>query len=462
MDGIQGNKSAKRASVPRKKACRPCTVARARCDLIRPTCSRCVDKQLQCEYFVPAAAGARVRRRPEATLLASSAGSTSPSFDPLALTAPEVVLSPTTHNSSLLGTSERTTAVLSCPSDIGDPRPSTSAPSKDTALFDDTDAVLLAPLDVSRIRDRWLDYYFTPTTKQIKEYPARIMALMSRTLSTYPAMWIRNQSHTPPFLHPAQCSQQTIMPETLANCLSLLRLCANAVPGSDDLVRDNVQREMSRLVSVIEEGVHGRTLSHHLSCLSALQAYLLLSIHTYFASKAQPSLGIFSPALIATLHDLASKVSAAGIMSPEEVGGAVLAASSVPRWETWIIAEAKRRTVFCVYMFEDVYNYESSASTYLAEELAALLAPASKWTWRASSRSSFDAEYLGWARAWSGERGLVISELWPREPGGGACTDDADDARRKQETQERISRWAETVDEFGMFLLAVCTTTHNV
>lgn len=272
-------------------------------------------------------------------------------------------------------------------------------------------------------------------------------------------MWTRNQSHIPPFMHLAQCSHEAKMPKPLANCLSLLRLCENAALGSDDLVRDSMRGEMSRLVTVVETDVSFQTMAHHLSCLSALQAYLLLSMHAYFASKTRPTLGIFEPDLITTLHSLASKVSAMGIMCPEEVGDPVSFGTFLPRWETWIIAEAKRRTLFCVYMFEDVYNYDNSATTYLAEELATLLAPASKWTWNATSRTSFKAEYVEWTRAWSGQRGLVISELWPREPHDNA--DEALKARRKQETSDRISRWTESVDEFGMFLLAVCTATHN-
>lgn len=272
-------------------------------------------------------------------------------------------------------------------------------------------------------------------------------------------MWIRSQSHIPPFVHPAQCSYQTDMPKPLANCLSLLRLCENAAPGSDELVRDSVKGEMSRLVTVVETGASDQTMAHHLSCLSALQAYLLLSMHAYFASKARPTLGIFQPDLITTLHDLASKVSATGIMCPEEVGDSLSLGAFLPQWETWITAEAKRRTLFCVYMFEDVYNYDNSATTYLAEELATLLAPASKWTWKATSRSSFKAEYVEWIKAWSGQRGFVISELWPKEPHDN--TNDALEARRKRETADRISRWTENVDEFGMFLLAVCTITHN-
>lgn len=463
MNRSQGNiPPAKRSSVPRKRACQPCTVARARCDLIRPNCTRCVDKQLPCEYSVPAAAGARVRRRIEdsCTVLpavSSSSGSNSLAHPPSGLDS-----SPAVDGALLYSTSETTAITTQTPSH-GNLQPPDLISSSNTAcpVFADTIAGLLAPLDVSRIRDRWLDCYFTPTTKQVKEYPARVMALMSRTVSSYPAMWIRNQSHPPPFIHLAQCRQNATMPEPLANCLSLLRLCASAAPGSDDLVRDSVQREMSRLATVVEEGVRSQTgtLTHHLSCLSALQAYLLLSIHAYFVSKTRPDLRVFTPDLITTLLDLTSKVSAVGIMCHEEVGGTMLARPPIPPWESWIIAEAKRRTIFCVYMFEDVCNYENHAATYLAEELAPLLAPASKWIWHAADRKSFKAEYLEWLKAWDGERGLAISELWPNEPGENG--NDADEARRRNEKMERISRWSESVDEFGMFILAVCTATHN-
>lgn len=336
--------------------------------------------------------------------------------------------------------------------------------SSETAVFDDTVVALLTPLDVTQIRDRWLDYYFTPTTKQIKQYPARVMALISRTLATYTTMWIRNQSHIPPIIHTAQCDQATNLPESLANCLSLLRLSENSVPGSDSLVRDSVRREMTRLVRLVEDGVQTRILSQQFSSLCALQAYLLLSMHAYFTGKGRPDLGIFTPDLITTLHDMTSKVSAAGIMCSEETGATPVSnpEPAGPRWETWILAEAKRRTVFTVYMFEDVYNHDNGATTYLAEELAALPAPACKWTWNAKTRSSFEAEYSDWTRSWGGTRRLAISELWPRPVGLDVVANEAKEMKQECENHERESKWAEGVDEFGMLLLAVCTTTHNV
>ncbi|PSR83362.1 hypothetical protein BD289DRAFT_436031 [Coniella lustricola] len=452
-----GSTSAQRTSAPRKKACQGCTVARARCDLVRPSCSRCLDRHIHCEYLAPAAAGARLRKasRPSA---ASHLAYTSPAPTPTrpstsAVTSSEIAS--TSYNGPAFSPTPPTSSLVRQDGNAND--------ALGAAFDDNTTAMLLAPLDVSHIRDRWLDYYFTPTTKQIKEYPARVAALMAKTMASYSPMWIRSQAHSPPFIHPAQLqlgAHHKNMPEPLANCLSLLRLCQNAAPGSHDLVRESIHREMERLVaSVGADTQNMQTLQQHLMCLSALQAYFLLSLHSYRLYKTQPDIAVFGPDNIATLHDLASKVSAAGVLCPEEVGGASLTGGAVPHWESWIIAEAKRRTIFCVYMFEDVYNYENHCTTYLAEELAPLLAPSSKWLWQARDRASFEAEYAHWTRAWSGQRGLAISELWPQ-----VVSDKLDEAiqtLRKQETEERIARWTEDVDEFGMFLLAVCTTTHN-
>ncbi|KUI62605.1 Oleate-activated transcription factor 1 [Cytospora mali] len=424
----------KRVSAPRKKACHACTVAKTRCDLIRPNCSRCLDRQLQCEYSVPALPGPRAARQRHVV-------------SPIATAPPPAVVAASFEGPSIEGAAYVP---------VIDQNLNPSYLENQSAVFNKDKALLLTPLDVSRIRDRWLDYYFTPTQKQIKPYTARTMALISRTLFSYPGMWLRNQSHIPPFIHPAQCANRSGGgPESLANCLSLLRLCDAAAPGSGQLVRDSVQREMSRLASDIEKSTLSQGLDDHLHALSALQAYLLLSIHAYSSCKTRTRLEIFSPGLITSLHDLAARVSTAGIVCPEEVVGQSPAA--VPAWESWIIAEAKRRTVYCVYLFEDLYNHEHDADSYLGEELGLLLAPASKWVWQAKSKESFAVEFSDWTKTWGGGRGLVISEFWPK-----AAEDMVGDLAAEEwqgKREERIMRYSETVDEFGMFLLAICTAT---
>lgn len=240
--------------------------------------------------------------------------------------------------------------------------------------------------------------------------------------------------------------------------MSLLKLFETAVPGSESMVRDTIQRELARLADVVREPASAQTLNHQLSFLSALQAYLILSIYGYFQSQTQSSPAVFLPDQISVLHDMASKVSVAGIVCPEEVGDGLITSSVVPKWETWIIAEAKRRTILCVYLFEDLYNFENGAATCLAAELALPLAPASKRLWNASDRASFEKQYPHHRTALDGKIGLMGSELWPREVGQ-QDDDDAHSEEGRRKRKERIVEWTNHVDEFGRFFLDVCTST---
>lgn len=211
---------------------------------------------------------------------------------------------------------------------------------------------------------------------------------------------------------------------------------------------ESVHREMDRLVTLIDAE------TDHLETLSALQSYLLLSIYAYNNRTLFPD--IFNPNAISTLQDLASKVSAMGLICPEELG------SGVPSWECWVIAEAKRRTVFCIYFLENLYNTDLGAASYVGEELALLPAPAAKWLWQAEGRSSWEGEFDEWAKSWERRKGLVMAELWPRRGMDGDDIAGEEEDNLRLEREKRIARWTEGADGFGMLLLAVCVATYDL
>ena len=117
------------------------------------------------------------------------------------------------------------------------------------------------------------------------------------------------------------------------------------------------------------------------------------------------------------------------------------------------MAEAKRRTIFTVYYLENIYNFQNGSPSYLGEELALLPAPHDKWLWNALDRGAWEMEYDAFLRSWEGKPSLKLAEFWPqhtsKEPG----------AAERRVT--RVDRWAETMDEFGMLLLAVCTASYD-
>jgi hypothetical protein len=160
-----------------------------------------------------------------------------------------------------------------------------------------------------------------------------------------------------------------------------------------------------------------------------------------FFSQA-PGVNLIDHTTMLHLQEIASHVSATGLLCNAEL------CHTRPEWESWIIASAKRRTIYAMYLFSNVFNAISKQPTYLAEELTALPVPCSKMLWDARNRVVWEREYDYHLSIWhDGE--LQISELWLSPETGSA-------QRRK-----RIEKWAQSVDEFGMMLFSVCAHIHG-
>ena len=121
---------------------------------------------------------------------------------------------------------------------------------------------------------------------------------------------------------------------------------------------------------------------------------------------------------------------------------------TTPKWESWIIASAKRRTIFTLYLFTSIYNADHSVPNFIAYELAGVYAPDMKELWEARSRAEWERHYKRYLSVWE-DGPLLISEMW-RSPETGST-----------ERRNRIDRWVQGVDEFGMMLFAVCSHIHG-
>ena len=144
--------------------------------------------------------------------------------------------------------------------------------------------------------------------------------------------------------------------------------------------------------------------------------------------------------IMVKLQDLAGEVASRGTHCLAETNG------TRPDWESWIVASAKRRTLFATYLFDNLVNFCQGSPSFIAKELATLPAPASKRLWNAQTRHTWNTAYNQHLSSWSdGE--FLISDLWPQV--------DADSTTQ----QKRIDRWLSSVDEFGMMLY--CTTSHT-
>ncbi|EFY85096.1 C6 finger domain protein, putative [Metarhizium acridum CQMa 102] len=123
-----------------------------------------------------------------------------------------------------------------------------------------------------------------------------------------------------------------------------------------------------------------------------------------------------------------------------------------PRWEEWIVCEAKLRTLYVMYLFDSTLCIQEGLPTFLGNELSGLPAPSNKLLWQAKSRYDWEKEYNMHMTEWMGES-LTIDELWPMP---------ADlDTRAVERRRIRVDHWLENLDEYGTMLYAVTRCTHG-
>ncbi|KAE8342100.1 hypothetical protein BDV24DRAFT_130897 [Aspergillus arachidicola] len=235
----------------------------------------------------------------------------------------------------------------------------------------------------------------------------------------------------PPIIHRSQIEGKEL-PRSLANCYSLVRMWEQAVPGSEMMVMSTLEKEMERLAEEHPE--------HDYELLSAFQAYLLYTIMLYFSPRGGPSL--INDKMMITLMELAFRTARNGLFCAAEL------AHARPTWESWIVVAAKRRAVFTMYLFSSVYNADRLLPNFVADEMRGVYAPGNKALWEAEDRETWSREYDRYLLRW--EDGMLeISELWRSAETGSA------------ERRERIERWVQSADEFGMTIFGVCAHIHG-
>lgn len=238
------NEERRRKETPaRKKACKQCTQAKVRCGHQRPRCSRCVSRNLDCEYFTsPGRSSTSLNTAGPELLDTPVSLSNTSTFD----TVPFPVAS---TSAQVAGTSSTTTSPASHPltSPISRHAPVSEA---DASVLDFTNFDLVPVADSVEIQNRWLKSFFS-SGDQIprKHFHPHTIQFASCVLRSYPKYMLRDGG-MPPFIHPLQVDRRWL-PVPLANCYSLVRLWETRVQGSEAIVIDTVKREMERLLSEV-------------------------------------------------------------------------------------------------------------------------------------------------------------------------------------------------------------------
>ncbi|KAI9933547.1 hypothetical protein MW887_008020 [Aspergillus wentii] len=412
---------------PRKKACQNCTTSKVRCGLEKPTCSRCASQGRVCEY--PAG-----NRASEGSARSTRQNHTSPSSFSVSINRTKTPANPleTTHLPNPSTPTPTIPPSQPQPGPITNQPPPAPAPPPDAGPNLDIPD-LSSPDDIDGIRDRWMRPYLTapPERPEIpKVYNPFTLQYIASVLRTYPRRMLKDGG-VPPIIHPMQVSGA--MPRSLANCYSLVRMWDQAVPGSEEMVVDVVRKEMDRLVTTEN--------STDPELVAAFQAYLIYAIMMYFSPIGGYT--VINEASIINLMELAYRMTRKGLICPEE------RSRTRPPWESWITVSAKRRAVFTMYLFTNVFNAEQGLQNYLSTELTGNLLPEGREVWEARDRETWEKEYDYHLSVWGKDGMIEISELWRSKETG------------TPERRKRVDRWVQTVDEFGMMLFAVCVHIHG-
>ncbi|KAI3393014.1 hypothetical protein diail_4893 [Diaporthe ilicicola] len=308
----------------------------------------------------------------------------------------------------------------------------------DVAVTASIEVELCCPINADHISSRWLNPYVPIPGQEVKEYPANIKEFIPRILASYASVAVRGRG-VPPFVHPAQLQPSLARPP-LSTCLSLVRICERLLPGSDGAAADVLQREMATLYEQHTAMDDAATL------LSAFQAHLLYSMVLFFRLASSHHAGQSLRQAMMDLQNLASLCCRRGVVCVAEQKRAR------PGWESWILAEAKRRTLYTMYLFDSVLSTQEGVPTFFGTELQGLPAPAGGQLWEARTRRDWEAAYNTHLADWV-EGGLRIDELWPAHP----WLDESEVAERRH----RVDRWLDEVDGFGTMLYVVSSSSHT-
>jgi hypothetical protein len=426
-----------RYSTSRQKACQQCSNAKARCDRISGNgpCVRCTQRGQPCTYPNANASGGpnRTNLGQDNALPASPFSVSDLSFRSL--------------NNELLATNANNIPRPQLPNS-----PSTTISrtiplleneklTTTTSVSDGLDAInfsgldLVCPINADDIKNRWIQPYISAPGQIIKEYPTGVSAFIYHVLKSYAAVAVNGHGILP-FIHSQQMMSQPAA-SPLTTCLSLVRICSSPLPGSNDAAASVLQREMHSLCEL-------RDTYNEESLFAAFQAYLIYSMILFF--RLHQSCNDQFRGIMTNLQELASAAARRGLLCAADQRRVR------PRWEEWIVAEAKRRTLFVMYLFDSILSTQMGLPIFRGTELQGLPAPANKLLWQAATRYQWEREYNIHMAEWM-EGNLTIDELWPIP----ADLGEIGIARRRA----RVDHWLENSDEYGIMLYAVMKCTHG-
>ena len=217
----------------RRKSCRQCSIAKVRCDLHRPGCSRCILRKETCNYLQGSRRDQLGARKPQSPL------NTDAVTDVQQQTTLDSDLEPLTtvlfsSDDPLSNGLQQGFDSVNARLDLLDrtPENATSYPTSATTPT------------IDLISDQWL-MSMIPTTDTTPILAKHSMEVLLRVIGSWPRMMAK-EFQLPPIIHTSQISGK-VLPLPLANCFTITKMWHSQCHGSSNIVRDTVMKEMTTL-----------------------------------------------------------------------------------------------------------------------------------------------------------------------------------------------------------------------
>ncbi|KAI5918106.1 hypothetical protein F4810DRAFT_604810 [Camillea tinctor] len=477
----------------RQKACRHCTLAKTRCDLQRPSCSRCTSRRISCAYVrSQAASSSRTTEQLQPTedlIVASDASTASLEFgDALQggaggdFTADLACLDPNITAAAVsdvmpdfsdleMSTTENGSAAMTPDffSNVSVSEAGTTSNSNNMTTPPDTassstislpDLPLVSLLDLSNARfdalqgpsspppathvpETWLlELAAQPAVPDPPELVNHSAQTVLRVFRSWPRMLARG-IQLPPIIHFLQFREGA--PRPLANCITLCKMWAGQAPDSSQIVEDAVRQEVESVLAKYPT-FDAPTL------LAATQSIVILTLLLLFPSPRQTALSVVPRGLFARLQHMAYHVLSTGTaLQDEQIHSAHSHTRHLncPSWPVWAHLEAKRRAVQALYFLHWAYSVHHRAPHSNCLELGRLLAPGPRFLWQAADERAWRALYVKWLAQWAdvGAPGLLQAEFFL--VGKGYVMD------------RRVEMWLDDADELGVMMLSIVNASQR-
>ncbi|RAH67251.1 Zn(II)2Cys6 transcription factor domain-containing protein [Aspergillus aculeatinus CBS 121060] len=400
----------------RRKACSQCVADKTRCNLKRPSCSRCSMRQIPCQYPNPFldSSDSPSPDREETTL--------APQVNPSSPPEPQAADSSSLFEALLADSAPWD---LSFPFDVN----SSLSPRRISAALVRNDNAQIYPHGMICENPSSL---VSPEPNALSPAAAlanHSMEFIFRVLRSWPRM-LAGDFQTPPFIHHSSIADDRTLPQSLANCFTLVKMWHGQCHGAENLVHRLILNEVNSLLNKLDD-------LDEASLLAILQAVVIYLIILLFPGESsRPTLP--PPTLLHKIQDLANHAANTGLFLQEE------REAMRPTWTAWVHVTSKRRAVLSLYLLRWALSVFHDAPPLDCRQVGFMPAPAAKILWQAKSEPEWNSLYIRWLARWDGH-GYIQGEFDQIRPG--------------IKMAERAEKWLEEADEFGMIMMSIVNAT---